>query len=323
MSQPRSLEANLAALDALRADPRSGLTIERLCKALASKSNHLIARAAQMAGEYEIETLERDLAQAFERLLDSPFKADKGCDAKIALAEALYHLGCDRESLFLRGIHHIQLEPVYGGKEDTAARLRAVCALGLVGMNHPQTMVELAHLLADPEMDARIGAVRALAHTQPAASVPLLRFKVLIGDVDSRVLYQCFRALLTLSPESSLAFVARFLGDEDVAVGESAAIALGESRLGAAFEFLKAGWERALEPSLRRAILYAIAMLRHEQAIDFLLSLVAEGSPAIARGAIAALEMYRQDGHLWRRVEQLVRARDDIHLPQALAGRDE
>jgi HEAT repeat protein len=314
MTKRRRLEERLAELNALRADPTSGPAMARLRQALASKTHHLAAKAARMAGEFEIGQLGDDLVSAFERFMVNPSKSDEGCVAKTAIAEALYRIGYDQESLFLRGIRHIQLEPAYGGKEDTAARLRVTCALGLVRTNTPEVMIELAHLLADAELDARIGAVRAIAYAQQDAGVPLLRFKALIGDEDTRVMYECFGALLQLAPESSLPFVAGFLDDDDVAVCEAAAIALGESRLDKAFDVLKIGWEKTLHPALRRTGLLAIAMLRHERAIDFLLSVVADASPASASDAIVALEMYRRDEQLWQRVQQLVEARGDIAL---------
>lgn len=320
MARKRRLEENLAELNNLRADPTSGPAIARLRKALAGKTHHLAAEAARIAGEFEIQQLEGDLVSAFERFMVNPSKADPGCAAKTAIAEALYRIGCHQENLFLRGIRHIQLEPVYGGKEGTAAKLRVACALGLVRMDYPEVMLELADLLADAKLDARIGAVRAIAYAQQDAGLPLLRFKALVGDEDIRVLYECFGALLKLSPESSMPFVAGFLHDDDLAVCEAAAIALGESRLAQAFDALKTGWEKAPDPALRRTELLAIAMLRHEQAVDFLLSLVADASPAIASDAVAALGMYQRDEGLWRQVQQLVEARGDVDLSQAISA---
>lgn len=320
MTRRRGLEERLAELNALRADPTSSPALKKLRKALVSKTNHLVAGAAQIVGEFEIERLESDLVLAFERFMDNPSKTDVNCEAKTAVAEALYKIGNDQEDVFLRGIRHVQLEPGYGGREDTAARLRVVCAMGLVRMNYPQVMIELARLLADPMLDARIGAVRAIAYTQQDAGVPLLRFKALIGDEDTRVLYECFAALLRLTPKASLPFVASFLDDDDMAICEAATMALGESRLPEAFDVLKMGWEKALDPALCRTTLLAIAMLRHKEAIDFLLSLVADASPTHARDALTALEMYQRDEQLWRRIQQLVDARDDIDIPQAISG---
>jgi len=314
--QKQHLEAQLAELNKLRVNPISEAAIEKLRQALASKTNHVTAKAAKIIGEYEIEQLEGDLVSAFERFIAKPWKADEGCAAKTAIADALYRMGCRQEKLYLQGIRHIQLEPVFGGKEDTAAKLRVVCALGLVRMNYPQVMTELADLLADPELDTRIGAVRAIKYSGQEAGIPLLRFKARVGDENAEVLHECFTVLLALSPESSLPFVAGFLDDDEMTVCEAAALALGESRLAEAFDILKASWEKRLDPNLRQTEMLAMALLRHEKAMDFLLSLVADRSPAMARDALVALSMYREDEEVWRRIERLVEARGDIDLDQ-------
>ena len=314
MPRRRSLEERLAELNELRADPTSDAAIEKLREALSSKLNHLVAEAARIVGEFEVEQLQPDLAHAFDRFMENPARADPLCLAKTAIAEALWRMGSHREELFLQGIHHVQLEASYGGKEDAAAKLRVACALGLVRTSYPRVMVELAHLLADQETDARIGAARAVASLPSGAAEPLLRFKALVGDEDTQVMYECFGALLTVAADASLPFVGGFLQHEDPALGKAAALALGESRLSGAFDLLKTDWQEGFDPDLRRTELLAIAMLRHERAMDFLLSLIADAPPTHARDAIAALEMYRRDQELWERVERLIEAREDVDL---------
>ncbi len=78
-----------------------------------------------------------DLLAAFRRFLADPSK-DKGCLAKIAIAEALTRLEHEEAEIFLEGIRHMQREPVWGGTEDTAAWLRGLCAIGLAGCRHPR-----------------------------------------------------------------------------------------------------------------------------------------------------------------------------------------
>ena len=45
-------------------------------------------------------------------------------------------------------------------------------------------------------------------------------------------------------------------------------------------------------------------MLRQDKAIDFLISLVAQGKDIDAKDAIAALAIYREDRKLWQRVDR-------------------
>src|SRR5262249_46175669 len=139
-------------------------------------------------------------------------------------------IDCDDDEAFRHGVRHVQLEPVWGGRADTAAPLRALCALGLVQVGSPEAMIELATLLADPEADARIGAAHALGNCGLAAA-PLLRFKVLTGDSESAVLSECLSGLMKIDPAGSLEFVARFVDPAHSTLYEPAAIALAESRL--------------------------------------------------------------------------------------------
>jgi HEAT repeat protein len=309
MNKTQRLEDRLAALSALRADPTSEETLAALRRALASKANLVAGRAAEIAGEFLISELEPDLVEAFDRFMNNPTKTDPGCVAKTAIVDALYRMEAYQPDTYLHAIGHVQMEPVWGGREDTAAKLRGLSALGLVRINSPNVMLLLAQLLADPEADARISAARAIGYAGMDAGIPLLRFKALTGDVHPQVMVECFTALIQLDAEASLSFVAGFLRSEDRAEKEAAAVALGESHLVQAFPFLEAAWEDAIEGEMRQSLLLAIALLRHERALDFLLSLLAEGGRT-AEAALSALRMYENDERVWRRVERALQLRD-------------
>jgi len=267
----------------------------------------VVARASEIAGDYQLTPLESCLAEAFGRFMLNPVKVDPGCLAKAAIADALYRMDAYQADLYLRGIGHVQMEPVWGGREDTAAKLRGTCALALVRINYDHAMLELAQLLADPEPEARTSAARAIAYAgNVAEGEPLLRYKALIGDDNPQVLSDCFGALLQLAPDTSLAFVAGFLQREDAAVQSAAAVALGESHLVQAFPFLETAWEDAFEPELKKTLMLAMALLRQERALSFLLALVAEGNRP-GRHALEALNMYRGDTRIWPRVEAAIR----------------
>ena len=319
MPKSRTLEDTLAALNRLRDDPTSDAALAQLRQVLAGKSSHAAAKAAQIAGESEIGVLAADLVAAFERFMVNPVKTDPNCRAKAAIADALYRIGHDAETVFLRGIHHRQMEPVYGGRVDTAIDLRAASALGLVRMNYPDALVELADLLADPESRVRAAAAQAIAYAGSEHGVPLLRLKVLSGDDDPTVISECLSALLRLAPASSLPFAARLLDAADAAISEAAALALGGSRLPEAFEVLRQWWDRIADVALRRTALLAIAMLRRDQPLDFLLALIKEADGPTAREAIAALGMYHHDDAIRQRVQECVEQRKDVDLRAAFA----
>jgi HEAT repeat protein len=319
MAKSRVLEHTLAGLARVRQDPLAETSLAELRRVLAGKSSHAVARAAQIAGEFEISQLTPELLAAFERFMTAAEKADPTCAAKTAIAEALYRIGADAGAVFLRGVCHVQMEPVWGGKADTAGGLRAACAFGLVRMHHEDAMLALADLLADAEAPVRADAARALAYSEDARGVPLLRLKVRSGDDSPEVLLECMLALLKLGPATALPLVAAFLDRPDAATREAAALALGQSRLPQAFDVLREKWERTPEPSLRRTTLLAIAMLKEERAIEFLLSLVREASGPAARDAIAALAVYRHDAALVVRIRGAAEDRTDIDLRRAVA----
>ncbi|MFM7426955.1 MAG: HEAT repeat domain-containing protein [Elainella sp.] len=308
MSKSRKLEALQADLNQIRAEPTTEAAQQILRQALSSKFGVAIAQAARIVRDAELVDLLPDLATSFSRLLENPVN-DPNCIGKRAIADTLYRLSYPETELFLVGIRHVQMEPVWGGQVDTAAGLRATCALGLVRSNYLEMFNELADLLADPEPEARIGAARALAYSGSLQAVPLLRLRVQIGD-DASVLADCFSALLQLAPTASLSLVARFLQSPNPQISETAALALGESRLPAALPYLQQWWQQSPDSELRQTGLLAIAMLRQEEAIEFLLSLLTlpRSQAKTTAAALAALQLYTDDSKLMARVKDLVNA---------------
>jgi HEAT repeat protein len=312
----RSLEDQIAELKrAVRGDPHGEPARAALRHALESKQSLIASAACEAIAEHELDGFAAGLGEVFERFLDNPVKRDPFCRAKTAALRALYRTNEGSTSLFLRGIRTVQLEPVWGGSQDTAVELRGLSALGLVRAGYPDAMAELADLLADPEPMARVAAAQAIAYGERAdAGVPLLRFKARSGDADVRVMSACFGALLALAPEGSLPLVAEFARGRNPELREAALLALGDSRSHAALPLLVELAAHAAFDGEAAVALLAIALLRSDAAWDHLLGLVREGSPARARAAIDALATYREDPSLRERVIAAVQARGDAGL---------
>ncbi|MBD0335389.1 MAG: hypothetical protein ICV62_07870 [Cyanobacteria bacterium Co-bin13] len=318
MAKSRKLEELTDALNQIRTNPTSELGLTTLRQVSNSRYGVAVAQAAQLVAQFEIYLLMPELVTAFDRFLIKPQDSDPGCRAKQAIAEALYRLEHSDETLFLKGIRHVQWEPVWGGQVDTAPKLRGTCALGLVRMHYPAVMVELADLLADPEPEARIGAARAIAYSENEMGVALLRLRVKVGDTPP-VLGECLIALLELAPMESLPLLQELLqagrksAPNDLGeTAEVAALALGESRLPEAFPILRDWWQQTVNVDLRKTGLLAIATLRQDNALEFLLNLIAEGSLRDAKDALKALSIYQQDEHLWQKISQTVEQRGDL-----------
>lgn len=309
----RTQEA-LDKLDFETADVGSDLAKKALTKALALKSNLVVARALKIIFEHELSDFEGPMRKAFERALVDPVKSDQGCRTKEGVVAALDVLREPMPELLIAGIRHVQLEPAWGKPVDTAARLRGMCAMALLNSRHPDTMTELARLLADPELEARRMAVDALAHcgNSPVA-LPLLTLRVLSGDPQPEFLSECFSALLQLDAQESFAFVEEYLRGEDPELSQAAAVALGQERPDGAFELLRECCEATLGEE-RRVLFLAMAMLRSDAAWGFLLESAEHDSSPVAREALEALAVYRDQADLLVKVREAVARRDDAEV---------
>ncbi len=320
MSPKRSLEAKLSRLAELREGPETPELRKELAKHLTDKSAHVVARAAAIIDARKIEALAEDVEMQFERFMVDPIKLDKGCIAKAAIATCLASMEQGSAEVFLKGLRHIQLEPSFGGPVDTAVELRSQSAFGLTSTGYPDTVLELTTALADAAYPVRQAAVRALSSFGRIEVEPLLRLKALHGDPEPQVLSETLEALLVLSPERSLAFIERYLDASDDAIAEAAVLALGASRCEGAFELLTSRLDRSFtRSSLTRTLLLAIAMLRRDAAIAFLLNLVIEGPRRRAEDALRALAIHRFDGALLERVASAVEARKEDSLRELYA----
>ena len=317
MAKAPSIEDHLADLARLNKEPDAPDTRNQLRKHLASKVSLIVAKSAEIVAHIEDAEFAPDLVAAFHRFMKDPAKTDKGCAAKTAIVKALLAADCDDEEIFLAGVRHVQLEPTWGGRADTAAPLRALCGLGLVQVGSPDAMNELAALLADQAADARIGAARALAHCGPTAA-PILRFKVLSGDEEPAVLAECLSGLMALSPSASFDFVAKFVDQEYSSLYEHAALALSESRLPGVFELLKKKWTATFDREFKQTLLLPIALTRSEAARDFLVWVLESGDLRMATAAIAALSIYRDDATIRSRAEEAVGGPNKDQLLAAL-----
>jgi HEAT repeat protein len=308
MAHLKRTEDYLDALSRLRQNPSTPTAQAELRHCLTNKSSVVVAKAAKIAAEFELHGLEPQLVAAFQRFMKNPAVTDKGCGAKAEIVRALEALGSPEADVFLTGIRHVQMEGSFGPPVDTAPPLRAASAMALVHMNQPDVILELVTLLVDREDDARVGAVRALAYSGHPAAVPLLRLRVLTEDTSADVMAECFSTLLALAPETSLDFVATYLGSNDDGIAEAAAIALGQSHEPRAIAALQSRWSSA-DPSLRSALLLGLAVAREDSAFAFLFSVIETAIEKIAAEAVTALAMYSHDDRIRSRVESLVRQR--------------
>jgi len=308
-----SAEKKLEVLNALNPAADRSVQNATIEKCLADKHCRVVARAATLAGERSLHERLPDLVSAYGRFLVEPIDQDPHCIAKQAIARALVSLECKDVKFFLEGIRYRQLEPVWGGSADAAIDVRCSCAMGLVATGYSRAIQELTELLHDSEWRAREGAARAISCGNPREAEALLRLKVLVGDPEPEVIGECFTGLLSIAQEECLPFVAAYLSDDDDGVRDFAALALGESRHPRALEHLRTAWDGLYDTKgFRTVLIRAAALHRSEAAFDWLISIIAHGTPAHADVAVEALSVYERNTKLSERVQAALAKRKHI-----------
>jgi HEAT repeat protein len=320
MPPRRSVDDRLAELEAAVEEAGGDELRAVLAKALGDRHYRVVAFAAHVAAERLVYDCLPELLEAYPRFLDKAVKHDPNCLAKKAIMRALYDLDCEDTHFYRAALRYRQMEPVWGGTVDTAADLRSSAAMGLVASGDPRALIEVAELLTDSEAPVRAGAARAIACGNPREAELVLRLKAMTGDDDALVVGECFTGLLSVDPDESIEFVARYLEAEDDAICEAAALALGESRLPAALEHLRAAWDDALVPAwFKRALVRSAAIHRSDEAFEWLLSLVTDVDAAVAADIVDALAIYRHNESLAERLSARLVERGDSALETLFA----
>jgi hypothetical protein len=322
----RGFDEQMAALDALKGRELDADAVALIKTSLANRSNFLVAKAARLAEDAGSMDLIPDLRTAYDRFFINAEKTDPQCWAKNALSRALSKLEYHDKGVFLRGLRHHQMEPVWGGVSDSAGTLRANCAHALVacdGLDNQELLVLLLEPLVDKDKSVRVETVRAVAQLGEIA-VPVLRLRALIAGEEAEVLGQCFGALLAIERDAAIPFVAGFLEPGDDPAGE-AAYALAETRSPAALAALLKRQKEFTDEWFSGVLLSAIALTRQPEAIDFLIGLI-EHEEREAPRAIEALSRVAASDELSARLERAVEATGSPKLmkvlrEQAEAGR--
>jgi hypothetical protein len=301
MPPKRNFDYELANLEALREAPPEAAEPE-LTKALDLSNNFLVAKAATLTLHHRLTGLTPNLAASFLRFLENGAKSDPQCWAKNALAKSLAAFEYQEPELFLTGMRHIQLEPVWGGTADTAGTLRGTCALALVQcreLDSHRLLIHLIPLFADKELPVRVDAVRAVVQVGSDSAALLLRLRAELASDEPELLGSCYSGVLALDGPAAIPWAAKFLSPEDDAAAE-AAMAIAQTHTLEAFQLLCNTFANARDQWFRTVVLSAIALTRQQEATDWLLSLIEKEHPhaadaceALCRSAPSAATLER------------------------------
>ncbi len=290
-----------------------------LRKALTDKNNYYAGKAAKRAADLNATNLIDDLLEAFDRFLEGGAEADPKCWAKAPIIEALFELGHREPAVYLKAFRCIQLENVWGGKEDSATQVRSLASLALIESNLDpiQLLRTLLHGLTDNSKQVRIETIRALTNLGRWEADLLIRQKALNCDGEPEVIGTAFSAILELDQSGAVAFVIDFLGSDDEVTQLEAAAALAQSRHQEAFLAVMKLWPRNLTRDMRRTITISLGASPLDEAKDALLKILKEDDDEPATWAITALASSRHREDLRQQITEIIDCRSSRHLAQA------
>jgi len=281
----RTFERDLASLEAMAGRVPDAIGIERLRKALDSHNNYLVSKAAKIVEEQTLSALFPEIRAAYERFFIDPITTDPQCWAKNALVKTLVKLGCRDTQVYLRGLHHHQNEPVWGGHADTAGELRGNCVQALL-MCPELGAAELLSILLEPLLDedksVRMAAARAIGQVGGVTAALLLKLRILIRKEEPEILGACFSALLSMGHTDklgSITLVADFLDDGEEAAAAEAAFSLAETHDPAALAALVERRRQGADAWFESVLDHAIVLTRLQSGMDFLLNLIEQDGP--------------------------------------------
>ena len=312
------IKKSLQRVQDLRSQGPSYETIAALLELIQTQPGIVVGNAAKVAAQWKEAELAVALQNAFDRLSEDGLNDDPQCWGKIGIIKALHELAWQDARVYVQGGRTVQLEPVYGGKEDSAAPVRTASFQALVQLPSVATatvMTMLADLLADPNTKVRAEAARASVYCPAELTYPLLRLKIRTGDTEPRVLGTCFDALLVLEPNNEMVdlILEYTRSDNDVLQAEALA-SLASSSIPVAVNAVTEVYPTLTDTQLRRVLLTALGGSAAQEALDFLCATLEMADLQEASWALEALKPKLHDEDLECRVFEQLKARQDDEL---------
>ncbi len=273
-----------------------------LLEALADKSPYVAALAAEALAESADDSAALAMTERFGFLSEDGPGRDPGCHIRANLAFALGRLDYRPASDVLRiGIRTTQVEPVGGVPFDTAAHLRANCALALAQIRDPDCVRDIALLLFDRsgfarlapdptvKMEPRKAAARALSLSGSlSARLPLTLRLVHPENEAPEVLQECMQALVELEDPHALEVLEPYLRHHDMRLAAYAALTIAQTQAPEAAALLGEAIQRLSGDPLK-AVILALTTLRTPEATELLYALTRSEREAVRLAVIDAL----------------------------------
>ncbi len=295
-----------AAIDGARAHPRAEL-VEPLLAAL--REDRLL------------DLLERRIASALRAAVALAPDADAAAAAAQPLADALARASAPAEAARVAraiGLLAAPREPAATDATEPAPSLvpvrfalaalepalrhgdpavRAAGAAALGRFDAQEAVDRLAALAtADAHPRARLHALRAVTALRPAPDAATVELCVArLGDDDAAVRECAAVALGARGADAAVPALERALDDKDWSVAVCAAVSLGKTRSPDALAGLRALVARSKDWRLRGAAVVGLGRVQQKEAVPDLIAALSDKEPAVARSAFEFLRRLTSD----------------------------
>lgn len=282
-----------------------------LMEALSDRVNYVAAQAAEALGQCADASIALQMVERFLWLSEDGPKRDPGCHIRAHLAFAFARLEFLPAVPALRlGIRTTQIEPVGGVPFDTAAHLRANCALALAELRAPGALRDITLLLFDTsgyalggrsfaarfdpqaasvKVEPRKAAAQALARLGDKNGLLPLAIKLTHpGEEAADVLQECMQAAVELEDERALELLEPYLQHPDPSLAAYAALMTAQTRAPEAPALIREALRWLSGDPLRAAVL-ALSTLRTGEARELLHSLASDAREAVRLALVEAL----------------------------------
>jgi HEAT repeat protein len=296
--QSKKTEDRARAVRLLRRVEVTPETQRLLLVALKDHVSFVATQAAEALGELADDSAAVEMTDRFLYLSEDGPKRDPGCHIRSNLAFAFGRLTYYLAERALRiGIRARQIEAVGGVPFDTAAHLRANCALALAQLRSREALRDISLLLFDmgtnvygsrldirpPTVEPRKAAAQALVRLgDPNGLVPLALKLTYPGDEDVEVLQECMQAVVELEDERGPELLCPYLKHHDRHLAAFAAVMLAQTRAPEATTLLQETIPYFTGDPLR-AVILALTAMRTDEADALLRALAADISPEVRR----------------------------------------
>jgi len=245
------------------------------------------------------------LIDVYDWLAQDPHKRDKGCDIRLAIAEAFGDIGSQHTIDTLRNaVRTMQIVRLGPTPEDIAIGLRATAALSLAKVD-ANALYELSLLLFDKKPDTpvspisapfvkapvRKAAAQAIGILGDMGGMPLLAVKLKFpGEEVPEVLAECLESLIAMRPPYLIEIAKPYLTGSDEYLSAITALSLAENLGMDALDTLLDALECA-ESEAKEGIVIAISVIRGSNIRQILVNFLEHKNPFVRSGAKKGLEM--------------------------------